>query len=379
MASRCTLVTSGHVASTTRRPRRRASWRTAGEMPWALKITVASSGTSSSSSTNIAPFWRSVSTTSRLWTISRRTYTGCGHTESASSTMSMARSTPAQKPRGPARRISAIGAFMLSSLEEEGYAEHAGVGLDPAVGPGDVAVGDVLVAVAGVDRRAIGDEVRGAQAPPQQEGEARADLGDLQIRRARERRQLGVGHETPQAQEVIAEGRSQAGEVDELGRRVLLIQGLQPDLERAVHRRAGGQRRQRQIAEADAAVDVLDAGVAGLVLEVELVTVADLGREHDRALHEGLFGIVGARRPRPREQRDERGAEHGRAPCHGSMSTFIAWPAAIRSSASRTPSSCMRCVIRPWGSNAPFASSSSTARRISSGVWWNAPSSASSS
>ena len=87
-------------------------------MPWALKITVASSGTSSSSSTKMAPFWRSVSTTRRLWTISRRTYTGGGQTDRATSTMSIARSTPAQKPRGPASRISAMGAFMsTTSLE----------------------------------------------------------------------------------------------------------------------------------------------------------------------------------------------------------------------------------------------------------------------
>ncbi len=110
------MVTSGQVASITRSPRRRASSRTAGEMPCALKITVASSGTSSSSSTKMAPFWRRVSTTRRLWTISRRTYTGGGHTDSATSTMSIARSTPAQKPRGPASRISAIGAFILTSL-----------------------------------------------------------------------------------------------------------------------------------------------------------------------------------------------------------------------------------------------------------------------
>jgi hypothetical protein len=68
------------VASITRRPRRSASWRTAGEMPWALKITVALSGTSSSSSTKCAPLARSASTTCRLWTISLRTYTGGGQT-----------------------------------------------------------------------------------------------------------------------------------------------------------------------------------------------------------------------------------------------------------------------------------------------------------
>ena len=38
-------------------------WRTEGAMPWAEKTTAAPSGTSSSSSTNTAPRWRSSSTT----------------------------------------------------------------------------------------------------------------------------------------------------------------------------------------------------------------------------------------------------------------------------------------------------------------------------
>src|SRR5215469_1098641 len=115
MASRCTLVTRGQVASMTWSPRCFASWRTAGDTPWALKITVASSGTSWSSSTKCAPLARSASTTCRLCTISRRTYTGGGHTCSASSTMSMARSTPAQKPRGPASTISCNGKVAIVS------------------------------------------------------------------------------------------------------------------------------------------------------------------------------------------------------------------------------------------------------------------------
>src|SRR5215469_1812696 len=115
MASKCTLVTSGQVASMTWSPRPFASWRTAGDTPWALKITVASSGTSWSSSTKCAPLARRASTTCRLCTISRRTYTGGGHTCSASSTMSMARSTPAQKPRGPASTISCNGKVAIVS------------------------------------------------------------------------------------------------------------------------------------------------------------------------------------------------------------------------------------------------------------------------
>src|SRR5438094_4214974 len=367
MASRCTLVTSGHVASTTRRPRRRASWRTAGEMPWALKITVASSGTSSSSSTNIAPFWRSVSTTSRLWTISRRTYTGCGHTDSASSTMSMARSTPAQKPRGPARRISAIGAFMVSSLEEEGYADHAGVGLDAAVRLGGVAVGDVLVAIAGVERRTVGDEVLEAQPAPDEEGEVRPDLGDLEIGATGEGGQLRVRHEPAEAEEVIAEGQAEAGEVHPLRLDVLLIQRLQTDLQRAVERPGAG-RGERQPAEAHADVREIEIRVRRLVLDVHLMTVADLRRDDQRALHERVLRLVGAGGRRERQQRQEQRGHGPRARRHGSIRTFMALPFAISSSASGTPARSMRCVSRPRGSNAPFVSSDSTARRISAGV-----------
>ena len=71
-----TFVTSGQVASNTVSPRRAASSRTARETPWALKITVAPSGTSSSSSTKIAPRERRRSTTKRLWTTSWRTWIG---------------------------------------------------------------------------------------------------------------------------------------------------------------------------------------------------------------------------------------------------------------------------------------------------------------
>ena len=71
--SRCTLVTSGQVASNTFRPRRSASLRTAWETPWALKITVAPSGTSSQLlDEHRAARFRS-STTKRLCTTSWRT------------------------------------------------------------------------------------------------------------------------------------------------------------------------------------------------------------------------------------------------------------------------------------------------------------------
>src|SRR5438093_1918839 len=148
----------------TRRPRRVDSSRTAGDTPWALKITVAVSGTSWSSSTKMAPLARSLSTTYPLWTISRRTYTGGPHTSSACSTMSMARSTPAQNPRGPARTISAIRLTITRLLEVEGYPGDPRVRLETAVGLGGVAVRDVDHAVPGVECHVIRHEVRRAQA-----------------------------------------------------------------------------------------------------------------------------------------------------------------------------------------------------------------------
>src|SRR5690349_18485257 len=161
----------------TRRRRRCASARTAGEMPWALKITVASSGTSSSSSTKWAPLALSASTTCRLWTISLRTYTGGGHTCSASSTMSMARSTPAQKPRGPASTIWASGNVVITpSLEEERDPDHARVRVEAAVRVRGVPVRDVLEAIAGVDRDLVGHEVGQPRAGLEHERERGVDL-----------------------------------------------------------------------------------------------------------------------------------------------------------------------------------------------------------
>ena len=72
-AETCTLVTSGQVASIVRRLREAAFSCTAGATPWAEKTTIASSGTSVSCSTKIAPRSASSSTTCLLWTISLRT------------------------------------------------------------------------------------------------------------------------------------------------------------------------------------------------------------------------------------------------------------------------------------------------------------------
>src|SRR5665811_983497 len=68
-------------------------------------MVTAFSGISESVSTKRAPLALRLSTTCLLCTISWRTYTGAPYFCSARSTISMARTTPAQKPRGCARTI----------------------------------------------------------------------------------------------------------------------------------------------------------------------------------------------------------------------------------------------------------------------------------
>src|SRR5438132_6941630 len=66
----------------------------------------------------------------------------------------MARSTPAQKPRGPASRISEMVDLMRAPASPE-IVRHSGYGpmtFPAAVRPGRVPVGVVLQAVAAVDR-----------------------------------------------------------------------------------------------------------------------------------------------------------------------------------------------------------------------------------
>src|SRR6476659_4876168 len=98
-----TLVTSGQVALRAARPRVEASSSTLRATPWALNTVTAWGGTSDRSSTKIAPLFFRLSTTYLLCTISCRTYTGGPYFSSARSTISMARTTPAQNPRGWAR------------------------------------------------------------------------------------------------------------------------------------------------------------------------------------------------------------------------------------------------------------------------------------
>ena len=113
-ASTCTLDTSGQVASRKNMLRALASAGTLLGTPWAENTTGASvSGISSSSSTKIAPFASRLCTTYLLCTMACRTYTGAPYFCSASSTIWMARSTPAQNPRGAQRRMSRCGLFSM--------------------------------------------------------------------------------------------------------------------------------------------------------------------------------------------------------------------------------------------------------------------------
>src|SRR2546422_6251396 len=117
--------------------------------------------------------------------------------------MSMARSTPAQKPRGPARRISEMAELiaLLVSMEIVRYSDHADMGFPPPVRPGRVAIGVVLEAVAGVDRPRVGEENGWAEAAPHDEREFRVDLPPPENGPARGARQLRVGHDPPDGAE----------------------------------------------------------------------------------------------------------------------------------------------------------------------------------
>ena len=102
---------------------RAIAWeRTAGATPCAEKITTASSGTCSISSTKTAPRFSKASTTKLLCTICRRTYTGGPHSSRAFSTVAIALSTPAQKLLGNAsstRRPTADAAVMVPPSRDQ--------------------------------------------------------------------------------------------------------------------------------------------------------------------------------------------------------------------------------------------------------------------
>src|SRR5712692_2677209 len=298
MASRCTLVTSGQVASITRSPRRRASWRTAGETPCALKMTVASSGTSSSSSTKWAPLARSASTTCRLCTISRRTYTGGGLTWRASSTMSMARSTPAQKPRGPASTISWRGwwSYALSLLEVPGQSHDTAIRVEAAVLLVQVPVGYVLEAVPDVDGQSWRDEVREPDTGFEHEGEGRVDLHHLEAGARRPRRSLEVRHERSdgKAQQVIAERQLEPLGGGRFGREIVLEPALESRLE-CPAKDARAERLEEEIRQPRVEVDERDVRDGAVTLVVVLDTAAEGHPEGLGALGKLLLGVEGGR------------------------------------------------------------------------------------
>src|SRR3989454_4852688 len=124
--------------------------------------------------------------------------------------MSMARSTPAQKPRGPARTISPIRVTIRLLLKIKGYARPPGIRLETTNGVRGVAVGDVDQPVPGVEGHIVRHEVRRAHAAGQPEREARVDLHDLEVGAAGRGEHLDVRHEPPQRQDVIPTGQREA-------------------------------------------------------------------------------------------------------------------------------------------------------------------------
>src|SRR3990170_5950163 len=306
----------------TRSPRRWDSSRTAGEMPWALKITVVPSGTWSSSSRKIAPLRRSASTTSRLWTISFLTYTGVGQTWRANSTMSMARSTPAQKPRGPARTISFSVSLLIvdPSVEEERHAQDSGVGVEPPVGLLDVAVGDVLEAIPRRQLHPLSQEIAQPGAGLQDEREVRPDLRDVEAGPAHPGQDLHIRKDRRSAQEMVAQRYLQPFGGRAVGLQVVLEPGLEAGLQRPPEE-PGADGIQREHRKARHQVDEGDVG-AGLSqdslvpLDVVLGAAPDFEGEDLRAARVLLGRIGRGGGSRPAEQRGQRGAKPEDSHCH---------------------------------------------------------------
>src|SRR2546425_13371699 len=96
------------------------------------------------------------------------------------------------------------------------------------------------------------------------EGQGRVDLGNSKIGTARGRSQLEIGHDAAEREEMVAQDGGQPRPEGRLGLRVLLIEGLEPDFERAVPEVAAAERIERQQAEADADVVELEIGGAAL-------------------------------------------------------------------------------------------------------------------
>src|SRR3989442_570882 len=279
--------------------------------------------------------------------------------------MSMARSTPAQNPRGPARTISAIRLSITLLLEVKGYARYPGVRLETAVGVIGVSVGDVNHPIRGVEGHVVRQEERRAHAAGQPEGEIRVDLGDAEVGAAGCREQFDVRHEPSQREEMIPAGQRQPRVVLVLRLGIPLIDRLEPRLERAVQERPAGERVPREVADARAGVEQFDVGLATMILEIVLLAPAALEGCDPGSLLKRQVGIERLRGYRDGES--DQGDDAQGETDHGSMRTFNASPRDMSSRARPTSVSSMRCVTNPSGLSVSD-SSRSTARRIRSGV-----------
>src|SRR5215470_4578329 len=160
--------------------------------------------------------------------------------------MSIARSTPAQNPRGPARRISEIGTVLTRpSWEVKREAAHDDVRFEASIRLTRIAVRDVLITVPCVHRRLVGHEHRRAYAAKEQKRERRSDLGDLEVGAAGGTGDLHVRHETPEREEMVTPDGAQPRPERLLGRRVVLIERLEANLQRAVPEVTTAQRLER--------------------------------------------------------------------------------------------------------------------------------------
>src|SRR5262249_34717034 len=109
-----------------------------------------------------------------------------------------------------------------------------------------------------------------------------------------------------------------------------------------------------------------DIGLGPMILEVVLLASAALEGPDPGSLLERQIGIEGVRGPRDDERDQHR--ETQREARHDSIRTFNASPRDIRSSARGTSARSIRCVSNASGLSVSD-SSTSTARRINSGVW----------
>src|SRR5207244_7474398 len=113
----------------------------------------------------------------------------------------------------------------------------------------------------------IGEKERRAHAPAQQERERRIDLDHAQVGAARARADLDVRNEPSERQEVPLGLRRESGPERVAAARVLLIDRLEADFERAPEdARSRGLDRQDRVADPD--VKKVEAGLPNMALDV---------------------------------------------------------------------------------------------------------------